>query len=358
MDSLGGMTFSFSVGEIAELVEAVSVEGECSGAVTGLASLKAALPGDLSFLAHKRYAPELAATRASVVLLPPDFPHQPAPGQAVLRVNQPNEAVSRICRKLEVLLWPKEPAGVHPTAFIDPSAQVDPGASIGPRCCIEAHAVVGAGSRLEAGVVVGRKSRVGPDCWIGWSTVIYPECTVGARVRIHAGAVIGADGFGYEFVRGRHQKVPQVGTVVVEDDVEIGANACVDRGRFGPTIIGAGSKLDNLVQIGHNCTLGRHCIIVAQVGIAGSTVLGDYVMIGGQAGIGGHLEIGTAAKIAAQSGVGHDVPAKGYVMGSPAIEALRDQKFQLLRHKFPEALRRLDRIEARLGTVGTDNAPS
>ena len=345
------MRFSFTLDELRQITGAEAVEGTHPGPVTGIASLKRAKPEDLSFLAHKRYAPELAATQAGVVLVPIGFPCDPAPGRTLLRVSSPNEAITAICRRLEVLLWPRPAPGVHATAFVDPSAQVDASVTIGPHCVLEAGSRVGPGSHLEAGVTVGRNSRIGSQCWIGPRCVLYPECSVGDRVRLHAGVVIGADGFGYEFSAGRHVKVPQVGTVEVAEDVEIGANSCIDRGRFGATVIGAGSKLDNLVQIGHNCVLGRHCIIVAQVGIAGSTVLGDYVMIGGQAGLAGHIEIGAASKIAGQSGVAHDLPPKSYVMGTPSIEALKEQKFQMLRHRFPEALRRLEALEEKVSAL-------
>jgi UDP-3-O-[3-hydroxymyristoyl] glucosamine N-acyltransferase len=350
------MTFSFNLDEVAALVGASAVEGSTSLPITGIASLKQAKPGDLSFATNKKYAADLAATEASVVLLPPGFEHPAREGRAVLRVADPNAAVSLICRKLEMFLWPAPAPGVHPTAVVDPAAHIDPTATVGPQVVIEAGAKVGPRTHLEAGVFLGRNSTVGTDCWIGPRVVIYAECSVGSRVRIHAGTVLGADGFGYEFVQGRHQKVPQVGTVIIEDDVEIGASTCVDRARFGTTRIGAGSKLDNLVQIGHNVQVGRHCILVAQVAIAGSTVLEDYVMVGGQAGIAGHLNIGMAAKIAAQSGVGHDVPAKGYVMGTPAIEAFKDQKFALQRHRFPEVLRRLDALECKVFPDGRGGA--
>lgn len=339
------MTFSFSADEIAALVGATASHGATSRAITGLASLKAARAGDLTFCAHKRHAEELAKTQASIVLLPAGLEFTPQADQLALVVANPNEAVSTICRKLETLLWPRKEPGIHPTAVVDPTAVIAPTATIGPRVVVEAGARVGERSQLDAGVFLGRNSTIGDDTWVAANAVIYTECSVGSRVRLHAGVVLGADGFGYEFVQGRHQKVPQVGTVVIENDVEIGANACVDRARFGRTVVGAGTKVDNMVQVGHNVIIGRHCILVSQVAIAGSTTLGDYVMIGGQAGIAGHLEIGTAAKIAAQSGVGHDIPPKGYVMGSPAIEALKEQKFQFCKHRLPEVLRRLDALE-------------
>jgi UDP-3-O-[3-hydroxymyristoyl] glucosamine N-acyltransferase len=346
------MKVEFSLEELVSLTRASSVTGSASGPATGIASLKQAGPGDLSFLTHRRYQPELEASKAGFVFVPEGFEYAGKPGQVVLRVASPNDAITSLCRKLETLLWPRPAPGVHPTAFVDPRAEIHPDATIGAKCVVEAGATVGSRTVLEAGVVFGRNSSVGPDSWLGYNVTVYPECSIGARVRLHSGVVVGADGYGYEFSQGRHAKVPQVGTVVIEDDVEIGANSCIDRARFGATVVGQGTKVDNLVQIAHNCRVGKHCILVAQVAIAGSTTLGDYVMVGGQAGLAGHIEIGAGSKIAGQSGVAHDLPPKSYVMGSPAIEALKDQKFQMMRQRVPELLRRIEALERRLPESG------
>jgi UDP-3-O-[3-hydroxymyristoyl] glucosamine N-acyltransferase len=179
--------------------------------------------------------------------------------------------------------------------------------------------------------------------------VVSAECTVGRRVRLHPGVVIGADGFGYDTVKGRHEKVPQVGTVVIGDDVEVGANSTIDRSRFERTVIGEGTKIDNLVQIGHNVVIGKHCLLCGQVGVSGSTTLGDYVFVAGQCGIAGHLTIGTGAKIAAQSGVMDDIPAKTTVWGSPSMPLLLEQKLTILRNRLPELFKRVDALEKKAG---------
>jgi UDP-3-O-[3-hydroxymyristoyl] glucosamine N-acyltransferase len=208
---------------------------------------------------------------------------------------------------------------------------------------------VGERVHLQAQVFVGRNAVVGDDSWFMPGVVLAAECEVGRRVRLHSGVVIGSDGFGYEFVRGRHEKVPQVGGVVVADDVEIGANSTVDRARFGRTIIGEGTKIDNLVQVAHNVRIGRHCVLCAQTGISGSTVLGDYVVLGGQAGLAGHLTLGKGAKVGGGAGVTTDVSAGGFVNGSPAIPYMLERRIAVLKQRLPDLFRRVDRIEEQLG---------
>jgi UDP-3-O-[3-hydroxymyristoyl] glucosamine N-acyltransferase len=274
------------------------------------------------------------------------MPGAPGTGQVWIEVAHPTAAMTGVCARIEALLWPRPAPGIHPTAVVDVTAEVSPEASIGPLCTIEAGVRVGARAVLEAGVHVGRGSSIGRECWIHPRVVVYRECTIGERVRLHAGVVIGADGFGYEFQGGQHRKIPQVGTVVVEDDVEIGAGSCVDRARFGRTVIGRGTKIDNLVQVGHNVVVGPLCILVAQVGIAGSTVLGTGVIVGGQAGFADHLRIGDGARVAGQSGVARDLAPGETVMGSPAIPVLLEQRFAVLRQRLPEYAKRIDRLES------------
>jgi UDP-3-O-[3-hydroxymyristoyl] glucosamine N-acyltransferase len=179
--------------------------------------------------------------------------------------------------------------------------------------------------------------------------VVAAECSVGRRVRLHPGVVIGSDGFGYELVAGRHEKVPQVGTVEIGDDVEIGANTTIDRSRFEKTVVGEGTKIDNLVQVGHNVVIGRHCLLCAQVGIAGSCTLGDYVVLGGQVGLAGHLTVGSGAMVAAQSGVKDDIPPKTSVFGTPSLPILLESKLIVLRHRLPELFKRVDALEKLTG---------
>jgi UDP-3-O-[3-hydroxymyristoyl] glucosamine N-acyltransferase len=192
---------------------------------------------------------------------------------------------------------------------------------------------------------VGHGTQVGDDSWLMPGVVVQAECTIGKRVRLHPGVIIGSDGFGYEFVEGRHAKVPQVGTVVIGDDVEIGANTTVDRSRFERTSVGEGTKIDNLVQVGHNVVIGKHCMICALVGIAGSVTLGDYVVVGGQCGLAGHLTVGSGAMIAAKSGVKDDIPPKTSVWGSPSLPLLLEQKIIILRNRLPDLFKRVDALE-------------
>jgi UDP-3-O-[3-hydroxymyristoyl] glucosamine N-acyltransferase len=221
-------------------------------------------------------------------------------------------------------------------------------ATIGPLCIVETGAIIGERVHLQAHVFVGRNASIGDDSWLMPRVVIATECQIGKRVRIQPGAVLGSDGFGYEFVEGRHEKVPQVGIVFVGDDVEIGANTTIDRARFSQTRIGEGTKIDNLVQIAHNVVIGRHCMLCAQVGISGSTKLEDYVVLGGQAGIGGHITIGKGAKAGGRAGITIDVPAGSFVNGNPAIPLLLERRVAVLQPKLPELFRRVEALEAQL----------
>ena len=346
------MSFGFTAAEIAEIVQPVRALGATSETIRSIAPLDGAGPGDLAFLANAKYRDEVARSRASVLLLPVDHAGEPPPGQLWMLLENPSVGLTRLCRRIEILLWPKLAPGCHPSAVIAPDAAIAPGAHVGPLCVVEAGASIGEGSVLQASVLVGRGAVIGRECWLGGHTVVGQNCVLGARVRLQPGAIIGADGYGYDTVAGRHEKIPQIGIVTLGDDVEIGANSTIDRARFSRTSIGEGTKVDNLVQIGHNCTIGRHCLIVAQVGIAGSPTLGDYVVIAGQAGLAGHLRIGSFVKIGGGSAVSRDIPAKGYVNGQHALPYLLEQKFQVLRPRLPELFRRVDRLEAQLGLPG------
>jgi len=244
--------------------------------------------------------------------------------------------------------------GIHPTAIVASSAQVDPTAHIGPFC------VVGEKVRIGRECVLQATDHVGANCQLGEETKLFPNVTlysrteVGSRVRIHSGAVIGADGFGYVLDGGLHRKVPQIGNVIIRDEVEIGANVTIDRGALGPTIIGQGSKIDNLVQIAHNVTLGEHCLVVSQAGIAGSTKLGNYVVLGGQVGLAGHLKIGNRVSIAAQSGVMHNIPDGEKWFGYPAQPDRQTKRQMIALQQLPELLKRVAELEKKLGLAEAD----
>lgn len=340
------MQLAFSAADIAAIVQPLSVKGTTAATVRGIASLGAAQAGDLSFLGNPKYKTEVATTAASIVLLPPDYSGEPAPGQQFLFVEKPSVALARLCARIEQLLWPKPAAGIHPTAVVAASAQVAASATVGPFCVIEAGAVIGERTHVEAQVFVGRNVRVGADCWLMPRVTIATECVIKDRVRLQPGVVIGSDGFGYEFVQGRHEKVPQVGHVVIENDVEIGANSTLDRARFSRTVVGEGTKIDNLVMIAHNVVIGKHCLICAQVGISGSSTIEDYVVLGGQAGVAGHLTIGKGSKADGQTGINSDLEPGSFVKGSPCMPYNLEQRFNVLKKKLPELFKRVDALES------------
>jgi len=346
------MQVAFTPDEIVAIVKPREVRGSTTEMIRGLGSLALAAPGDLSFLGNSKYRSEVPATRASAVLVPPDYKGKPGPNQLLLVVDSPSIALARVCSRLEQALWPKPAAGVHPTASVAPGASIAAGATVGPLCVIEAGAVVGAGSHLQAQVFLGRGAKIGADCWLMPGVVVAAECILKDRVRLHPGVVVGADGFGYEFVHGRHEKVPQVGTVTIEDDVEIGANTTLDRARFSSTVVGEGTKIDNLVQVAHNVVIGRHCLICAQTGISGSTTIEDYVVLGGQVGIVGHVRLGKGAKVGAQSGISGDLKPGVSVWGTPSRPHQFELKIQALRDRLPELFKRVSDLEEHIGGGG------
>lgn len=342
------MQVAYRPEDIAAIVSPARTAGHTTETIRDLASLKAARPGDLSFLGNPKYRAEVATTKASLVLVPLDFVGEPQADQVFFWVENPSVALARLCSRIEQTLWPKPAPGIHPTAYVAPGADVSPLATVGPLCVVETGASIGAGTYLESSVNVGRHARIGENCWIMPGTVVGSYCEVGHRVRLQPGVVLGSDGFGYEFVQGRHEKVPQVGIVVVENDVEIGANSTVDRARFSRTVIGEGSKLDNLVQIGHNVIVGKHCILCAQVGIAGSTTLGDYVIMGGQAGAAGHLHIAKGTKAGGRAGITADTEPGSYLNGVPAIPYLLERRIVILQHRLPDLFKRVEILEEHL----------
>ena len=344
------MQVSFTAAEIAAITQPQATRGTTGETVRGLAALADAAAGDLSFLGNPKYKSAVAATHASVVLLPADFVGEPAPGQLYLLVENPSVALARVCARIEQSLWPKPAPGVHPTASVAAGARVAATATVGPLCVVEAGAVIGERAHVQAQVFVGRNAIVGDSCWLMPGVVLAAECVLGRRVRLQPGVIIGSDGFGYEFVQGRHEKIPQIGSVVVGDDVEIGANTTIDRARFSRTSIGEGTKIDNLVQIAHNVVIGRHCLLCAQVGISGSTTLEDYVVMGGQSGTGGHITIGKGVKAGGRAGITSDVAAGAFVNGNPAIPYMLERRITILQHRLPELFKRVSALEE----LGTD----
>lgn len=350
------MQLAFSAADIAAIVQPLSVKGTTSATVRGIAALSSAQPGDLSFLGNPKYKTDVATSAASVVLLPPDYAGEPAAGQQFLFVEKPSVALARLCARVEQLLWPKPAPGIHPSAVVAADAKVAASASVGPLCVIESGAVIGERSHLQAQVFVGRNASIGADCWLMPRVTVATECVIKDRVRLHAGVVIGSDGFGYEFVQGRHEKVPQVGNVVIENDVEIGANSTFDRARFSQTRVGEGTKIDNLVQVAHNVVIGKHCMICAQVGISGSTTIEDYVVLGGQAGVAGHITIGKGSKADGQTGINSDLEPGSFVKGSPCMPYNLEQRFNVLKKKLPDLFKRVDALEDLAETLKKSSA--
>ena len=336
---------SFTAAAIAEKVGG-RVVGDPQVVVHGFAPADSARPGDLTFAENEGYFGRADQSAASAVLVAGDFAS--ATGKILIRVDNARVAFAQVLPLF--FPEPQHAPGIHPTAVVAESAKVDPTAHVGPHCVVGERARIGAEAVLIGRVSVGEDCVVGDACRLFPNVTLYPRTALGRRVRIHSGAVIGADGFGYVFDRGEHRKVPQVGQVIIHDDVEIGANVTIDRAALGATVIGRGTKIDNLVQIAHNVTIGEHCILVAQVGIAGSTKIGNYVTIAGQVGLAGHLRIGDRATIAAQSGVMHNVPEGQKWMGSPAAPDRLIKRQYLAMERLPELLRRVSELERRTGT--------
>ena len=313
--------------------------------VTGAASLGEATQGEISFFANPKYVGLLRMTRASALFVPPDFA-EPIPA-AQIRVSNPTKAFEQVVLKFA----PKPIAfapGIHPSAVVDSSAQLGQRVSIQPLAIIEPGAKIGDDTIIGAGSYVGHETTIGSKCHIYPHVTIRERSRIGSRVIIHGGAVIGADGFGFEMVDGRQQKIQQLGFVQIDDDVEIGANTTVDRARFGRTWIQQGVKIDNLVQIAHNVVIGKNSVIVAQTGISGSTRVGERVMMGGQVGIIGHIEIGNGAAIGAQSGISKSIPG-GVWFGSPAVPLAEAKQQIAWIHRLGKLFARVKEIEKKLG---------
>jgi UDP-3-O-[3-hydroxymyristoyl] glucosamine N-acyltransferase len=334
-----------TVAQIAEQLRGVVV-GDGSVELTGFTSADNARPGDLIFAEKEIYFPAAEQSQASAILVSGEFP---ATTKVLIRVPNARAAVAKL---LPVFFPPDQHLpGVHPSATIAATAQIDPTAHIGPNCVIGARVKIGAHSALLGGNHIGRDCQLGEDVCLFPNVVIYAQCQLGSRVAIHAGTIIGSDGYGYVFDEGRHRKMLQVGNVIIQDDVEIGANTAIDRGALGATVIGAGTKIDNLVHIAHNVVIGRNCLVMGQVGFAGSTKLGDYCVIASQSGIAGHLKLGNQATVGAKSGVMRDIPDKGTVLGIPAAPDKQAKRQMIALQQLPELIRRTRELEKQVAAL-------
>jgi UDP-3-O-[3-hydroxymyristoyl] glucosamine N-acyltransferase len=338
--------------EIADRLGA-KLEGDGELEITAVAGLKEAMPGDISFLANPKYAAQVAETAAAAVIVPGDWDRPVS--CALLRVDNSDQAFAEVA---ELFYEPVPPpvSGVHPSAYVDESVQLAEGVSIGAHCTIEAGVIIGKNTVIQPNCVIGYKTTIGEDC------LIYPLVStrefseIGNRVIIHNGTVVGSDGFGYAVQDdGSRTKIPQIGKVVIEDDVEIGSNVSIDRARFGKTKIGRGSKIDNLVQIAHNVVIGEHTVMCGQSGISGSTTVGSRCILAGQAGLAGHLEVGDGAIVGAQAGVMKNISPKDFVMGSPAMNHLQAKKMIANMVTLPKLKDRVKQLESEVAKRGSDS---
>jgi UDP-3-O-[3-hydroxymyristoyl] glucosamine N-acyltransferase len=316
--------------------------------ITRGSSLTEAEEGDIVFYDNPRYLRSLRETKASAALVPLDFAESVS--TIVLRVGKPSLAFTSILEKLSPP-GPSYASGIHPTAVIGDNVQIHPTASIQPQAVIEDGVKIGADSVIGALCFIGRNSRIGENTIIHPNVVLRENSIIGSRVIIHSGSVIGADGFGYTFVNGKHEKVPQLGHVQIDDDVEIGACTTIDRARFGRTWIQTGVKIDNLVQIAHNVVIGPHCVIASQTGISGSSRLGRYVTLAGQVGVVGHVEIGDEVVVAAKSGVSKNTPARQQLMGMFGIPIKEARELVAHYHRLPKTVAKLKAMEEEISAL-------
>jgi UDP-3-O-[3-hydroxymyristoyl] glucosamine N-acyltransferase len=336
-----------TLAELAVITQGEIITGDPALVLTGFGSITAAEPGEVTFLGNTRYAPWLKECRAGALLASRTQSAAPQ-GMALVHVANPQIAFAEVVKRFGPQPRPFAP-GIHPTAQIAASAKLNlETLYVGPHAVIEDEVEIGEGSTIHAGAFIGHGAKLGANCVLHANATIKERCLLGNRVIIHSGAVIGSDGFGYELKDGRHEKIEQVGIVQIDDDVEIGSCTAIDRARFGRTWIGEGTKIDNLVQVGHNCVIGKHCILCGLVGISGSTRVGDYVVMAGQVGVAGHLTIGSKITILAKAGVTKDLIEPGTYTGFPAKPLVEGRRILAYAAKVPDLLKRLRELEAQV----------
>ena len=331
--------------ELAHLVDG-EVVGDPNVEITGVAEINDAKVGSISFLLHKKYQSHLVSTKASAVVVSLNETSQ---GTNLLKVENPSLAFIQILEHFS----PEDSVveGIHPTALIDPKATIGEGVAIGAFAVISAGSDIGSGVSLGSHVIIESGATIGEDSQIGSGVIVGHDCEVGSGAVIQGGTVVGSHGFGFVTEKDEHHKIPQLGRVVLGDNVEIGANCAIDRGTISDTVIGEGTKLDNLVHIAHNVKIGKGCLITAQVAIAGSTVVGDYVAFGGQSGAVDHVEIGDRAQIASRGGITKSVPGGKTYSGMPAREAMEQNKLDAYIHRLPELVKRVQTLEKKSETA-------
>jgi UDP-3-O-[3-hydroxymyristoyl] glucosamine N-acyltransferase len=330
---------AFTTAEIAKHIDG-EVVGDASATLSGFAQAGSAKPGDLTFAENEDFFKRAETSAATAIIADKRFS---STKKILIRVSNPRVAFA----KALALFFPERTfaAGIHPTAIIAPDATIDPGAHIGPYCVIGERVRLGARTVLQGGNFIGEDSILREDVNLFPNVTVYPRTQIGRRVRIHANTVIGSDGFGYVQDGNLHRKIPQIGNVVIGDDVEIGAGVTIDRAALDSTIIGQGTKIDNLVQIAHNVEIGEGCLLIAQAGIAGSSKLGNFVVLAGQSGIAGHLKIGNQVIITGKAGVMHDIPDGEKWLGIPAQPDKQAKRQMIAYQHLPELLRRVTKLE-------------
>lgn len=332
----------FSAKQIADFIQG-EVVGDENATVQTFAKIEEGMPGAISFLANPKYASYLYETQSSIVLVNKDFEPEKEVKTTLIKVNNAYESVAKLLTLYE-MSKPKK-TGIDPLASIAPSAQIGENVYIAPYAVIGEGVVIGNNTQIHANAVIGDNAKVGNNCIIYPNATVYHECRIGNNVILHAGSVIGADGFGHAPAADGYEKIPQIGIVIIEDNVEVGANTCIDRATMGATIIRKGVKLDNLIQVAHNVEVGSNTVMASQCGIAGSTKIGEWCMFGGQVGVAGHSKIGDRLNVGAQTGIPGNMKGNQTVMGSPAIDAKLFARSSVVSKRLPEMFQTLNALQ-------------
>ncbi len=341
-----GFKLNKTLEEIAKLIDG-EIIGNSKTLITGVSGIKEAKEGDITFLANPKYFPLLDASQASAIITSREITSAPKP---IIRVDNPSLAFAKVV-SLVVPAETLRPKGIHPSAILGKDVKLGKNVAIGAYTVIEDEVQIGEAAVIYSGCFIGHHADIGKDTLIYPNVSIRERVSIGERVVIHSGTVVGSDGFGFATIEGIHQRIPQIGTVIIQDDVEIGANVTIDRARFDKTIIGRGTKIDNLVQIAHNVVVGENSIIVSQAGISGSTKIGKNVTLAGQAGLVGHIEIGDGAIVAAQAGVTKSVPANTFVSGYPAKPHAIAKRVNACIQRLPKLYEKIDALEKEIALL-------
>ena len=335
----------FSAKQIAEFIQGTIV-GDENATVHTFAKIEEGIPGAISFLSNPKYTNYIYETQSSIVLVNKDFEPEKEIGATLIKVNNAYESLAKLMTLYEQS-QPKQ-VGIHPLAYVSPTAKIGENVYLAPFACVGDNAEIGDGTALHPHATVGRGAKVGKNCILYSNSNVYHDCRIGNNCILHAGCVIGADGFGFAPSPEGYEKIPQIGIVILEDNVEVGANTCIDRATMGATIIRKGVKLDNLIQIAHNVEVGSNTVMASQVGIAGSTKVGEWCMFGGQVGLAGHIKIGNKVNLGAQSGVPGSIKDGQNLIGTPPIELKNYFKSSVLFKKLPEMATELNNMKKEL----------